>query len=125
MVVAVLSRRAGLSLGECDIFVNVAGGLNVEDPGTDLPLSLAVASALEDKPLAGGMAAFGEVSLTGQVRYVVQGEKRLAELARRGFERVLAPARNVEELVRQRAVPAGMQLEAVHDIREVVRGAIA
>jgi DNA repair protein RadA/Sms len=125
MVLAVLSRRAGLSLGECDIFVNVAGGLNVEDPATDLPLSLAVASSLRDRPLAARTAAFGEVSLTGQIRYVVQAEKRLQELSRRGFERVLAPARNVEELVRQRAVPAGMQLEPVREIRDAVGGAIA
>ena len=123
MVVAVLSRRAGLSLGECDIFANVAGGLTVEDPAADLPLALAVASSFRDRAL-GDAAAFGELSLTGQVRYVVHGDVRLQELARRGFRRVLAPRRNVEELRAHGAVPAGLSLEAVTDIRELVRGLI-
>lgn len=123
MVVAVLSRRAGLSLGECDIFANVAGGLTVEDPAADLPLALAVASSFRDRAL-GDAAAFGELSLTGQVRYVVHGDVRLQELARRGFRRVLAPRRNVEELRAHGALPADLSLEAVTDIRELVRGLI-
>ena len=124
MVVAVLSRRAGLSLGECDIFVNLAGGLTVEDPGADLPVALAVASALRDSPVEAGVAAFGELSLTGQVRYVVQGEKRVQELARRGFTRVLLPRRNLQELRAHGVVPSGVELQAAGDVREVVRGAI-
>jgi DNA repair protein RadA/Sms len=125
MLTAVLSRRVGLALGESDIFVNIAGGLSVEDPGTDLPVALAIASATRDQPLPAGLASFGEVSLTGQLRYVAQGEKRLAELARRGFDRVLAPPRNVEELRGERGAPAGVTLEPAGEIRDVVRGAIA
>ena len=124
MVVAVLSRRAGLGLGECDIFVNVAGGLSLEDPGADLPVALAVASAWRDKSVTPGLAAFGELSLTGQLRYVAQGEKRLLELARRGFERVLVPRRNAEELKARGAVPRGVTLASAHDIRDVLRGAV-
>jgi DNA repair protein RadA/Sms len=120
MVTAVLTRRAGLHLGDCDIFVNVGGGLSVEDPGADLPLALAVASAFRDRSL-GGVGAFGELSLTGQVRYVAHGESRLRELARHGFERVLAPRRNVDELRERGAVPAGVTLEPVGDIRDIVR----
>jgi DNA repair protein RadA/Sms len=121
MVTAVLTRRAGLHLGDCDIFVNVGGGLSVEDPGADLPLALAVASAFRDRPLS-GVGAFGELSLTGQVRYVAHGEARLRELTRHGFERVLAPRRNVEELRDRGAVPAGVSLESVGDVQDVVRG---
>jgi DNA repair protein RadA/Sms len=124
MVVAVLSRRAGLGLGECDIFVNVAGGLSLEDPGADLPVALAVASAWRDKTVAPGLAAFGELSLTGQLRYVAQGEKRMVELARRGFERVVMPRRNAEELRARGAVPRGVTLDVAHDIRDVLRGAV-
>jgi DNA repair protein RadA/Sms len=124
MVVAVLSRRAGLSLGECDIFVNLAGGLTVEDPGADLPVALAIASALRDAPMDPQVAAFGELSLTGQVRYAVQGEKRVQELARRGYVRVLLPRRNLQELSAHGGVPAGVDLQAVTDVRDVVRGLI-
>lgn len=124
MVTAVLTRRAGMRLGECDIFVNVGGGLSVEDPAADLPLALAVASALHDKPLP-GVAAFGELSLTGRVRYVAHGEVRVQELARHGIERVLAPRRNVDELRDRGAVPQGVTLQAVEDIQDVVRGVIA
>ncbi len=123
MLVAVLSRRVGVDTGTCDIFVNVAGGLTVEDPAADLPVLLSVASAFRDRPV-GQVAAFGEVSLTGQVRYVVNGETRLAELARHGFERVLVPRRNAEELKSRRAVPAGVHVEAVGDIKELLRGVI-
>jgi DNA repair protein RadA/Sms len=124
MVVAVLSRRAGLSLGECDIFVNLGGGLTLEDPGTDLPVALAVASALRDTPVESGLAGFGELSLTGQVRYAAQGEKRIQELSRRGYTRVLIPRRNLQELQAHGGVPAGAELQAVGDIRDVVRGVI-
>ena len=123
MVTAVLTRRAGLHLSDCDIFVNVAGGLSVEDPGADLPLALAVASAFRDRALE-RVAAFGELSLTGQVRYVPHGEVRLQELARHGFERVFASRRNVEELRERGVVPAGMRLEPVTGIQDVVRGLI-
>jgi len=125
MVVAVLSRRLGMGLGECDIFVNVAGGLTVEDPGADLPAALAVASAFRDRLVVPGLAAFGEVSLTGQVRYVTQGEQRVAELARRGFTRLLMPRRNAEELRKRGSLPPDVTLEAVTDLKDVVRGALA
>lgn len=123
MVVAVLGRRAGVGLGECDVFVNIAGGLTVEDPGADLAVALAIASAWRDRPLEAGVAAFGEISLTGRVRYVVQGEQRLAELARHGFSRVLLPTRNAEEARAQRMQP-GVELVPVDDLSHVLRATI-
>ncbi len=120
MLVAVLGRRAGLGLGESDVFVNVAGGLSVEDPGADLPVALAIASASRDRPLPGRVAAFGEVSLTGHVRYVVQGDQRVAELARHGFERVLLPRKNAEEL-RSSGPPPGVELQPVDELRQVLQ----
>lgn len=123
MLTAVLMRRAGLKLGDCDIFVNTAGGLTVEDPAADLGVCLAVASSLWDRPLPEGVAALGEVSLTGRVRYVSRGALRLRELEQRGFKRVLMPARTLEE-VRQHGAPKGVKLQAVADIGEAVRGTI-
>jgi DNA repair protein RadA/Sms len=123
MVLAVLSRRVGIDTGACDVFVNVAGGLTVDDPAADLPVLLAVASAFRDRPL-GRVAAFGEVSLTGQIRYVVNGDIRVAELARHGFERVLVPRRNAEELRERRSTPPGVAVQHMADVGELVRGLI-
>jgi DNA repair protein RadA/Sms len=120
MIVAVLSRRARLPLLKCDIFVNVAGGLVLEDPAADLAVALAIASAWRDGTDGQGVAAFGEVSLTGKVRYVLQGEKRIQELVRRGFPRILVPGRNAEELSGKEGWPSGVELEAVTDIGQAV-----
>ena len=118
MIVAVLNRRARLPLFKCDIFVNVAGGLTLEDPGADLAVALAMASAWRDGGAGQGVAAFGEMSLTGKVRYVLQGEKRIQELARRGFPRILVPGRNAEEFAGPRGPAAGWSGGARGAVRE-------
>jgi DNA repair protein RadA/Sms len=126
MLVAVLNRRARLPLFKCDIFVNVAGGLALEDPAADLAVALAIASAWRDGGGGGqGVAAFGEVSLTGKVRYVLLGEKRIQELARRGFPQILVPAKNAEEYMGGGGARKGLKLEAVNDIAEAVKYATA
>jgi DNA repair protein RadA/Sms len=96
MLVAVLSRHAGLPLGQADVFVNVAGGVRVEEPGADLAVCLAVASAARGVPVKAGLAAFGEVGLTGRLRPVAQVERRLEECRKLGLDRVLMPASSVE-----------------------------
>ena len=121
MIVAVLSRRARIPLPKCDIFVNVAGGLVIEDPAADLAVALAIASAWQDGPTGKGVAGFGEISLTGKVRYVMQGEKRIQELTRRGFQKVLLPARNGEEYRASGGILSGLTLVAVTDIGEAVK----
>jgi DNA repair protein RadA/Sms len=123
MRVAVLNRRARLPLFKSDIFVNIAGGLVLEDPAADLAVALAIASAYHDGGTARGVAAFGEISLTGKVRYVLQGDKRIQELARRGLPRILVPSRNAEEFAGACPAPGGMRVEAVADIAEAVRRA--
>lgn len=122
MIVAVLARRARLPLLKSDIFVNVGGGLTVEDPAADLAVALAVVSAWRDGSRGQGVAAFGELSLTGRVRYAIQGEKRIQELARRGFKRILVPERNAAEFLGGSAGTAkwGVRLEAVADIGQAV-----
>src|SRR5205814_6424506 len=94
LVLAVLARHAGLGLGSSDIFVSVAGGVRVDEPGADLAVALALASAARGVPLGTEerpLAAFGEVGLTGELRYVAHADRRLAEAAKFGLEPVLSP----------------------------------
>ena len=96
LVLAVLARHGGVALGSADVFVNVVGGLRIEEPGADLAIALAVASASSGaclgSPAAGApLACFGEIGLTGELRPVAHAERRLAETARFGLRPVLAP----------------------------------
>jgi DNA repair protein RadA/Sms len=85
MIVAVLGRHAGVSLGQADVFVNVAGGVRIDEPGADLAVAVAIASAARGKPVRPGLACFAEVGLTGRLRPVSQAERRLAETAKLGL----------------------------------------
>ena len=100
MILAVLARHGGPSLGSADVFVNVAGGLRIDEPGSDLAVALAVASAARDEPLSSGGApsgCFGEIGLTGELRYVAHADRRLEEAARFGLERIVLPARCADD----------------------------
>lgn len=91
MIVAVLERRAGLLIGSHDIYASVAGGLRVDEPAADLGIALAIASSLRNRPLPERAAVFGELGLSGEVRPVAHGARRIAEARRLGFTHVLAP----------------------------------
>jgi DNA repair protein RadA/Sms len=91
MIVAVLARHAGVPLGSADVFVNVAGGIRIDEPGADLAIALAIASAARGAPAKDGLAAFGELGLTGRLRTAAQAERRVEECAKLGVELVLAP----------------------------------
>jgi DNA repair protein RadA/Sms len=91
MIVAVLSRHAGVALGQADVFVNVAGGVRIDEPGADLPVALAIASAARRRAVRDGHAAFGEIGLTGRLRPAAQAERRLEECAKLGLARALVP----------------------------------
>ncbi|HST15107.1 MAG TPA: DNA repair protein RadA [Gaiellaceae bacterium] len=92
MIVAVLSRHAGLPLGTADVFVNVAGGVRIDEPGADLGIALAIASAAKGVPVREGVAAFGEIGLTGRLRPATQVDRRLEECRKFGCETVLGPS---------------------------------
>src|SRR5438874_1483371 len=92
MVVAVLTRHARVALGQADVFVNVAGGVRIDEPGADLAVALAIASAARRVPVQEGLAAFGEIGLTGRLRTAAQAERRLEECAKLGLSAVGAPA---------------------------------
>jgi DNA repair protein RadA/Sms len=92
MIVAVLSRHARVALGAADVFVNVAGGVRVDEPGADVAVALAIASAARGVAVKERTAAFGEIGLTGRLRAATQADRRLAECAKFGIQHVLAPA---------------------------------
>ncbi|MFL5953193.1 MAG: DNA repair protein RadA [Gaiellaceae bacterium] len=102
MIVAVLSRHAGLPLGGADVFVNVAGGVRIDEPGADLGIALAIASAAKGAPVREGLAAFGEIGLTGRLRPAAQADRRIEECRKFGVSTVLGP--DAETLRRALAV---------------------
>jgi len=94
VVIAVLDKRAGTSLAGADVFVNVAGGIRLEEPAADLGIALALASSFRDRPLPPDLVAVGEVGLGGELRPVPQIERRLAEARRLGFRAAIVPRRS-------------------------------
>jgi DNA repair protein RadA/Sms len=116
LLVAVLGRRAGIGLGAHDTYVNLAGGLSLDEPGLDLPLALALASSLRDRPVGADLVAIGEVGLLGELRAVGGIERRLREAARLGFARALVPrpsSGRLPEVAGLSVVPIGSLGEAV------------
>jgi DNA repair protein RadA/Sms len=120
MLLAVLQQRGGLRIGGCDAYINVIGGLNIDDPGADLATILALASAYRDKPLRSDIAVFGEVGLTGEMRQVSQITPRLAEIARMGFKACLLPHKSKSKT----EAPGNLELIYVKDINQAVKAAI-
>ncbi len=109
LLAAVLEKKVGMEILGCDLFVNVAGGLALDDPAADLAVLAALASSFRDRPLEARALVLGEVGLAGEVRSVSQPEARLAEAARLGFTRALVPAGNA----RHAEVPAGIEVAGV------------
>jgi DNA repair protein RadA/Sms len=91
MIVAVLGRHAGVALGSADVFVNVAGGVRIDEPGADLGIAMAIASAARAAPVRPRLACFGEIGLTGRLRAASQSERRFAECAKLGFSEAIVP----------------------------------
>jgi DNA repair protein RadA/Sms len=91
MIGAVLARHAGIALGQADVFVNVAGGVRIDEPGADLGIALAIASAARRTTIRAGVGCFGEIGLTGRLRPASQAERRLAECAKLGLAEALVP----------------------------------
>jgi DNA repair protein RadA/Sms len=92
MLLAVLERRANVSCANLEVYVSVVGGIRLSDPGSDLGVCLAIASAVADRPVKQDLAAIGEVGLGGEVRHVPHLERRIAEAERLGFRTVIVPA---------------------------------
>lgn len=95
MLLAVLHRHGGLSVGDQDVFVNVVGGIKVIETSADLALILSIVSSFRDRPLSHDLVVFGEVGLSGEIRPVPSGQERLREAAKHGFKRAIVPKGNV------------------------------
>lgn len=100
LLIAVLEKRCGLSLGGYDVYVNAMGGIKLNEPACDLAVCAALASAYFGQPIDKYTAVFGEVGLTGEVRAVSYCEKRVAECVKMGFKKVLVPAKNMKSVVK-------------------------
>ncbi len=115
MLLAVLHRHGGLQMADQDVFVNVVGGVRVEDTSADLALLLALVSSFRDKALPQELVVFGEVGLSGEIRPVPSGQERLMEAAKHGFTRAIVPWAN-----RPKQAPAGMEVIAVKKLDEAL-----
>ena len=119
MLIAVLARHAGLNLSSHDVYVNVAGGLRIDEPAADLAIAMALASSLRDRPVLPATVLAGEVALSGRLRAAIRAERRLLEATRLGFERlVTGPTRGASP---ERA----RGLAVARDIREAIGQALA
>jgi DNA repair protein RadA/Sms len=120
LVVAVLMRRAGLHLGEQDVFVNVVGGLRINEPAADLAIAVALASSMRDIPVKADLVLIGEVGLSGELRWVGQMNARLREAAKLGFKTALIPQR----IHGGEALPDGIRIIEVRSLREALAAAL-
>lgn len=116
MIAAVLSRRAGIKLGNQDIIVNATGGIKLDEPAADLGIALAIASSYRDLSVDIHLAAIGEIGLSGEIRAVSQLERRLAEVARLGFKRCLVPKNGMKNI----RTAESLQLVPVSTIKQAI-----
>ncbi|KAA2285694.1 DNA repair protein RadA [Arenimonas fontis] len=119
MLLAVLHRHGGVAVFDQDVFVNVVGGIRVQETAADLPVLLAVLSSLRDRPLPEKMIAFGEVGLSGEIRPVPNGEERLKEAATHGFRRAIVPRANAP----RKGAYKEMEVIAVERLAEALEAA--
>ena len=120
LLMAVTEKRAGMKLSLFDAYINVIGGLRLDEPGADLPVVLAVASSYRDAPIADDLAAIGEVGLTGEIRAVSHLNQRLAEIMRLGFKKCIIPKSGSDKA----EIPAGLTVYRVKNLRESIEMAL-
>lgn len=117
LLIAVLEKRMGLKFYENDVYVNVAGGLQLDEPSADLSIAMALISGITDKIIPDELIAFGEIGLSGEVRAVSHIDYRVKEAVRLGFTKIILPKKNITPSLR---VPDGVQLCGVSNIYEVL-----
>ena len=120
MLLAVLEKRGGLKVSACDAYLNIIGGLWLDEPAADLAAVIALASSYLDRPVPGDLVAVGEVGLTGELRSVNHLEQRISEIHRLGFRRCLVPRRRSGTLT----APQGLELLPAGNIGEAIRAAL-
>ena len=120
LLLAVTEKRAGMKLNLFDAYINVIGGLQLDEPAADLPVVLAIASSYRDVAIADNLVAIGEVGLTGEIRSVMHLSQRLAEVARLGFNKCIIPRNGSEKL----EIPAGLVVYRVKNLAEAIETAL-
>lgn len=116
LLMAVLEKRLGIQLGDCDAYVNVAGGMRITEPAIDLAIVTAILSSFRNITISSNTILFGEVGLTGEIRAVNMADQRVAEAAKMGFEMCILPQANKDKI----KAPEGMKLVGVRNIGEVM-----
>ena len=116
LMMAVSEKRAGMKLSLFDVYINVIGGLNLDEPGADLSVVLAVASSYRDQPISDDLVAIGEVGLTGEIRAVSNLSQRLSEVVRLGFSKCIIPRSGTDKL----EIPSGLTVYRVKNLREAI-----
>ena len=116
LILAVLEKRAGYFFSNCDTYINIVGGLRLDEPAVDLAVAMSLVSSLKDKALREDAIAFGEIGLAGEIRGVSQAQARIAEAIRLGFRKIILPYQNVRTVKRENY--QGIQLIGVKNIRE-------
>lgn len=120
LLLAVAEKRANMRLSAYDAYINIIGGLQLDEPGADLPVVLALASSYRDTPIPDDLVAIGEVGLTGEIRGVSNIGQRLAEVARIGFNKCIIPKIGTEKL----EIPEGLTVYRVRNLREAIEVAL-
>ncbi len=120
LMLAVMEKRAGMKMSMFDAYVNVIGGLRLDEPGADLPVVLALASSYRDQCIPDDLVAIGEVGMTGEIRSVSHMNQRLAEISRLGFKKCMIPRGGSEKL----EIPGGLTVYRVRNIREAIEAAL-
>lgn len=120
LLMAVAEKRGGMRLSTFDAYINIIGGLQLDEPGADLPVVLAVASSYRDQPIDGGLVAIGEVGLTGEIRAVSNMSQRLAEIARLGFKKCIIPKSGSDKF----EIPNELTVYKVKNLREAIETAL-
>lgn len=118
LILAVLEKRAGYFFSGMDVYINVVGGLKLDEPAADLPVALSLVSSLRDTPVSDGIVAFGEIGLAGELRSVSNAESRVREAARLGLKRCIMPKLNVRRLAEKGDM--GIELIGARTVREAV-----
>ena len=116
MLLAVVEKRAGYFVGNMDCYVNVVGGLKIDEPASDLPVALSIISSLKDTVIRNDVISFGEIGLGGEIRSVTNAEQRVSEAKRLGFNRCVIPYHNLKKL--SAGVKKGIEVIGVKNIRQ-------
>jgi DNA repair protein RadA/Sms len=117
LLIAVLEKRMGLKFYENDVYLNVAGGIHLDEPSADLSIAMALISGITDKVIDDSLIAFGEIGLSGEVRAVSHIEYRVKEAIRLGFTKIILPQKNLSSHL---SVPSGVELVGVSNIYQVL-----